>query len=194
MKKLYALLMAGVMTVAMAMPVLASGSVTTPSKPAGQVPVSESYSSDAKGAADLGSTIGLGTANTNAKAIENKAVAEEVVNVTSNAKVLSDLGVSANAKLKAMIDVSYTGTIPAGGVQIPFDVSGIAKKGDLVYILHRKDSVEGKPWEVVGQAVLGDNLSVTGTFTSFSPVAFMVVDSAQAAAAAGVKAPKTGEF
>ena len=189
MKKLYALLMAGVMTVAMAMPVLASGSITAPSKPAGQVPVSESYSSDAKGAADLGSTIGLGTANTNAKAIENKAVAEEVVNVTSNAKVLSDLGVSANAKLKAMIDVSYTGTIPAGGVQIPFDVSGIAKKGDLVYILHRKDS-----WEVVGQAVLGDNLSVTGTFTSFSPVAFMVVDSAQAAAAAGVKAPKTGEF
>ena len=63
-------------------------------------------------------------------------------------------------KLKAMVDVSYSGTIPAGGVQIPFDVSGIAKKGDLVYILHRKDSVEGKPWEVVGQAVLGDKISV----------------------------------
>ncbi|MCI9141561.1 MAG: hypothetical protein HFH87_02930 [Lachnospiraceae bacterium] len=192
MKKLYALLMAGVMTVSMAMPVLA-GSVTTPSKPATQVPVRDSYSSDANSAADLGTTISVGAANTNAKAVENKAVAEEIVNVTSNAKVLSDLGVSANAKLKAMVDVSYTGEIPAGGVQIPFDVSGIAKKGDLVYILHRKDSVEGKPWEVVGQGVVGDNTYITGTFTSFSPVAFMVVDSKDAAAA-GVKAPKTGEF
>ncbi|MCI8287957.1 MAG: hypothetical protein HFH89_09945 [Lachnospiraceae bacterium] len=189
MKKLYALLMAGVMTVAMAVPVLAA-----PSREASAPAVSESYTSDAKGATDLGSTIGLGAANTSAKTIENKAVAEEVVNVTSNAQVLRDLGVSTNAKLKAMVDVSYTGTIPAGGVQIPFDVSGIAKKGDLVYILHRKDSVDGKPWEVVGQAVLGDNLYVTGTFTSFSPVAFMVVDSAQAPAATGVKAPKTGEF
>ena len=187
MKKLYALLMAGVMTVAMAVPVLAA-----PSREA-SAPVRESYSSTANSAADLGSSISVGAANTNASAIENKVLAEEVVNVTSNAKVLSDLGVSTNAKLKAMVDVSYKGEIPAGGVQIPFDVSGIAKKGDLVYILHRKDSVEGKPWEVVGQGVVGDDASITGTFTSFSPVAFMVVDSTEAPATV-VKAPKTGEF
>lgn len=48
-------------------------------------------------------------------------------------------------------------------------------------------------WEVVGSGVLGDDLTVTGTFTSFSPVAFMVVDAADVAAT-GVKAPKTGEF
>lgn len=191
MKKLYALLMAGVMTVAMAVPVLAAPSREA-SEPAPAA--SESYTKEASGAEDLGSTIGLGAANTTATAIENSVLAEEIVKVTSNAKVLSDLGVSANAKLKAMVDVSYIGDIPAGGVQIPFDVSGIAKKGDLVYVLHRVDSVEGKPWEVVGQAVLGDSLYVTGTFTSFSPVAFMVVDSTQAPAETGVKAPKTGEF
>lgn len=189
MKKLYALLMAGVMTVAMAVPVLAA-----PSREASEPAAKENYSVEASGAADLGSTVGLGAANTTATAIENSVLAEEIVKVTSNAKVLSDLGVSANAKLKAMVDVSYNGDIPAGGVQIPFDVSGIAKKGDLVYVLHRVESVEGKPWEVVGQAVLGDSLYVTGTFTSFSPVAFMVVDSAQVPAETGVKAPKTGEF
>ena len=192
MKKLYALLMAGVLTVAMAVPVFAAGSPNSGSNSA--TSVTESYSSEAKGATDLASTISVAASYTNVAPIENQAVADEVVKVTSNAAVLSSLGVAGNAKLAAMADISYNEAIPAGGVQIPFDVSGFAKKGDLVYILHRIDSVEGKPWEVVGQAVLGDSLYVTGTFKSFSPVAFLVVDSSVAAAAVGVKAPKTGEF
>ena len=109
-----------------------------------------------------------------------------------NAQVLSDLNVSSSAHLAAVLEVSYSGNIPAGGVQVPFDVSGFAKKGDLVYVLHRQSQAP-YTWEVVGQAILGDNLSVTGTFTSFSPVAFMVVDASQVAAT-GVKAPKTGEY
>ena len=206
MKKLYALLMAGIMTVAMVMPVMAgspnggsssgTGSSNS-SKPSVSIstvaPETNKFGSEERGAADNGSTIGIAAGNTFANPIANQILANEIVNVTSNAQVLRDLGVSTAAKLKAMIDVSYIGEIPAGGVQIPFDVSGIAKKGDLVYILHRKDSVEGKPWEVVGQGVVGDDASITGTFTSFSPVAFMVVDSTEAPATV-VKAPKTGEF
>ena len=208
MKKLYALLMAGVMTVAMVVPVMAAPSgdgthnsatgSSNSSKPSVSIstvaPETNKFGSEERGAADNGSTIGIAAGNTFANPIANQILANEIVNVTSNAQVLRDLGVSTAAKLKAMIDVSYIGEIPAGGVQIPFDVSGIAKKGDLVYILHRIDSVEGKPWEVVGQAVVGDSPYVTGTFKTFSPVAFMVVDSSEVAAAAGVKAPKTGEF
>ena len=48
-------------------------------------------------------------------------------------------------------------------------------------------------WEKVGEGFLGADMTVTGTFTSFSPVLVMVVDAAQASAA-GVKAPKTGDF
>ena len=95
------------------------------------------------------------------------------------------------SKLVAAVDVSYSGEIPAGGVQVPFKVPG-AKKGDMVYVLHRQPNAP-YTWEVVGSGVLGDDLTVTGTFTSFSPVAFMVVDAADVAATA-VKAPKTGEF
>ena len=87
--------------------------------------------------------------------------------------------------------MSYSGEVPAGGVQVPFKVPN-AKKGDMVYILHRQPNAP-YTWEVVGSGVLGDDLTVTGTFTSFSPVAFMVVDAADVAATA-VKAPKTGEF
>ena len=72
------------------------------------------------------------------------------------------------------------------------DVKALGKKGDMVYVLHRQPNAP-YTWEVVGSGVLGDALTVTGTFTSFSPVAFMVVDAADVAATA-VKAPKTGEF
>ena len=105
--------------------------------------------------------------------------------------MLKDLNVPTSAKLVAAVDVSYSGEIPAGGVQVPFKVPS-AKKGDMVYVLHRQPNAP-YTWEVVGSGVLGDDLTVTGTFTSFSPVAFMVVDAADVAATA-VKAPKTGEF
>lgn len=171
MKKLYALALAGVMTVAMAMPVLAAPS------PAAQAIESAAAISTSVSGIDA--------------AAPSQALAEEVVKVTSNAQVLKDLNVPEAAKLTAVIDVSYSGEIPAGGVQIPFVVSS-AKAGDLVYVLHRQATAP-YTWEVVGQAVLGADLTVTGTFTSFSPVAFLVVDATNVAAGT-VKAPKTGEF
>lgn len=198
MKKLYAMLMAGVMMIAMVVPTIAapspSGSVITPS-PSGTVISSSSDSTStatpaASALMNSGSTVAATVAGASATAL-TETYANSVLAVTSNAQVLQDLNVPTTAKLVAAIDVSYSGTIPAGGVQIPFVVSS-AKKGDLVYVLHRQSEAPYQ-WEVVGQAVLGDDLTVVGTFTSFSPVAFMVVNAADVAAT-GVKAPKTGEF
>ena len=118
-------------------------------------------------------------------------VKTEVASVVSNPTHLTNLGVSTSAKLVSSFDLKYDGEIPAGGVQIPVKVSN-AKVGDYAYILHRMNNEAGT-WEVVGQGYLGADLTVTGTFTSFSPVAVLVVDAADVAAA-GVKAPKTGEF
>lgn len=171
MKKVYALLLAGVMTIAMAAPAFAAPS------PAADV-------------VESAKTVSTTVAGTSVAAPSTE-LANQVISVTSTESVLKDLNVPTTAKLVAAVDVSYSGEIPAGGVQIPFVVDS-AKKGDLVYVLHRQGFAP-YTWEVVGQAILGDDLTVVGTFTNFSPVAFMVVD-AKDVAATGVKAPKTGEF
>lgn len=177
MKKLYKLLLAVVMTAAVTLPVMASPS-----------PEAETI----EASANISTTVTTTVKDANV-AEPSKELADEVAKVTSNTQVLKDLNVSESAHLAAVVEVSYSGTIPAGGVQIPFDASAFAKKGDLVYVLHRQ-STAPYAWEVVGQAVLGDDLKVTGTFKSFSPVAFMVVDASQVAATNGVKAPKTGQY
>ena len=190
MKKLYAMLMAGVMMIAMVVPTFAapspSGEVITPS-PAGTVIPAVTPTDTVISSANTVSASVAGVA----VAAPSQEVAGDVLAVTSSEQFLKDLNIPTTAKLVATVDVSYSGTIPAGGVQIPFVVSS-AKKGDLVYVLHRQSAAPYQ-WEVVGQAVLGDDLTVVGTFTSFSPVAFVVVNSTDVAAT-GVKAPKTGEF
>lgn len=173
MKKLYKLLLAVVMTMAVALPVMAS-----PSPEAQSIEPSTRVTTSVKDV-DV--------------AEPSKELADEVVRVTSNEQVLKDLNVSASAHLAAVVEVSYSGSIPAGGVQIPFDVSSFAKKGDLVYILHRQPTAP-YTWEVVGQSVVGDDKKVTGTFKSFSPVAFLVVDASQVGSTSGARAPRTGEY
>ena len=176
MKKVYALLLVAVMTVAMAVPTFAANS------PEADPVVKTAAGVDVVAAAKEVKT---------SVAVPSEQLAKQVVSVTSTESVLKDLNVPTSAKLVAAVDVSYSGEIPAGGVQVPFKVPS-AKKGDMVYVLHRQPNAP-YTWEVVGSGVLGDDLTVTGTFTSFSPVAFMVVDAADVAATA-VKAPKTGEF
>lgn len=170
MKKLYALLMAAVLMVAVTVPASAATS------PAATI---------VEAAAQVTTTV---------EGVEVKApsaaLAGEIVGVTDTPSVMADLGVPTEAALVAAVDVSYSGEIPAGGVQIPFVVSN-AQPGDLVYLLHRQSTAPYQ-WEVVGSAVLGSDLTVVGTFTQFSPVAIMVVGSADVAAT-GVTAPKTGE-
>lgn len=129
--------------------------------------------------------------NTTVETLEADVKAE-VSKVVANTQVLTDLGVNTSAKLASSFDLEYKGEIPEGGVVIPIKVNK-AKAGDYAYVLHRKDSVAGAPWEKVGEGVLGADLTVNATFTSFSPVAVMVVDAAEVADTT-VKAPKTGEF
>lgn len=129
-------------------------------------------------------------ANANVTVLDS-AVKEGVYNVVTNDTHLTNLGVNTKAELVSSFDLKYEGEVPAGGVKIPVKVE-TAQAGDYVYILHRQDSVEGKPWEVVGQGYLGADLTINATFKNFSPVAVLVVDSADAAAA-GIKAPKTGQ-
>lgn len=177
MKKVYALILTGVMVVAMAIPAMAANSPeATP------VVKTESGIDIISSAREVNTTVKDVTVN-----VPSEQLAKQVVSVTSTASVLKDLNVPADAKLVAVVDVSYNGEIPAGGVQIPFKVPN-AKKGDMVYVLHRQPNAP-YIWEVVGSGVLGDDLTVTGTFTSFSPVAFMVTSTVSTA-----KAPLTGEF
>lgn len=181
MKKVYALLLVAVMTVAMAVPTFAANS------PEADPVVKTAAGVDVVAAAkEVKTSVAAASV-----VVPSEQLAKQVVSVTSTESVLKDLNVPTSAKLVAAVDVSYSGEIPAGGVQVPFKVP-VAKKGDMVYVLHRQPNAP-YTWEVVGSGVLGDDLTVTGTFTSFSPVAFMVVDAADVAATA-VKAPKTGEF
>ena len=117
-----------------------------------------------------------------------KDVHKEVVKVVNNKEHLRNLGVNEKAKLIAAFDLKVE--IPAGqtSVSVPIKVNK-AKLGDFAIVLHRR--TDGQ-WEKVGEGFLGEDMTVIATFTSFSPVAVLVVDAAQADA--GVKAPKTGEF
>jgi len=171
MRKLYSALLVVALSAAMVLPVLAA-----PSPKADTVAPA--------------SAVEISVADTKVAVLEAD-VKTEVASVVSNPTHLTNLGVSTAAKLVSSFDLKFEGAIPAGGVQIPVKVSN-AKVGDYAYILHRMSNEAGT-WEVVGQGYLGADLTVTGTFTSFSPVAVLVVDAADVAAA-GVKAPKTGEF
>ena len=168
MKKLSSILLVAALTVAMVLPVFAAPSPKADPK-----------------AAKESATVMVAGADVEVLAAD---VHKEVVNVVTNPTHLTNLGVSTAAKLTAAFDLEIV--IPAGqtSVSVPVKVSN-AKVGDFAVILHRK--ADGQ-WEKVGEGFLGADMTVTGTFTSFSPVAIMVVDAADAKA--GVKAPKTGEF
>lgn len=169
MRKLTNALLVVALSVAMVLPVLAA----------------PSPQADAK-AAKANATVAVAGAQVQVLTAE---VLDAVEDVVTNATHLTNLGVSTAAKLAAAFDLKIE--IPAGqtSVSVPIKVNN-AKVGDYAVILHRR--ADGQ-WEKVGEGFLGADMTVTGTFTSFSPVAVMVVDAAQASAA-GVKAPKTGEF
>ncbi len=172
MKKFYALLLAGVMTIAFAMPTLAAPS-----------PVAQ--------AVESASTVSVPVSGATVSA-PAQSLATEAVELAKNTNFLTSLNVPTTTQLAAVLDLTYSGVIPEGGIQIPLVINS-AKAGDVVYVLHRRDDLAGKPWEKVGEGILGSDLTVTCTFTSFSPVIVMVGDS-NTAAASGLKAPKTGEF
>ena len=189
MKKLSSALLVVALSVAMVLPVFAAPSPQATAKPSVAVTTTTTA---APTAAEVAATEAKANATVAVAGAEVKVlytdVHKEVVNVVSNATHLTNLGVSTAAKLAAAFDLKIE--IPAGqtSVSVPIKVNN-AKVGDYAVILHRR--ADGQ-WEKVGEGFLGADMTVTGTFTSFSPVAVMVVDAADAKA--GVKAPKTGEF
>jgi hypothetical protein len=56
-----------------------------------------------------------------------------------------------------------------------FDVSSVAKEGDTVVILHHNE--ETNEWEYVTTDTVDKNGTVEGNFSSFSPVAFVVIQA-----------------
>jgi hypothetical protein len=172
MKKLYSVLLVVALMTAMVLPVMAA-------------PSPQATAETAKNNATVA------VAGAEVKTLSADVYAA-VTAVATNPQTLASLGVNTAAKMAAAFDLNVK--IPDGqsSVSVPITVSN-AKAGDYAVILHRKDNVEGKPWEKVGEGYLGADLTVTGTFTSFSPVVVMVTD-ASSVSAAGAKAPKTGEF
>ncbi|MDD6155530.1 MAG: hypothetical protein PUB52_00715 [Lachnospiraceae bacterium] len=78
--------------------------------------------------------------------------------------------ISTEATLLAAVDLNYSGTIPAGGVQIKLTVSNISA-GDKLVVLHKTTAGS---WEKIQPDKVGNGY-VIFTMTSFSPVAIAKV-------------------
>lgn len=180
MKKLYTLLLVVALTVMTVLPVMA----TTKKSPT---------------ATDVTpTTTTVSTKDVSVTQITDTAIKSMIDTFVGTASNLTALGVDAKAKMLTYMDISYTGNIPTGGIQLPMKITG-AKAGDYVYVLHAVKSSSNAnawTWEVVGKGYLSADLTITATFKSFSPVVIMKVDAANANAATtnGNTAPKTGEF
>ena len=179
MKKAYALILAMVMLVSLAMPVFGSYGDVTPQQTVtvateAPAPLTEVSVSGVSGVA--------ATSSAAARVSNFKDV------LMKNTQFLADYNIPAAAKVAAVFELNYSGTIPAGGVMIPITVNN-ASAGDYVIVMHRRaDGI----WEIVGSGILGANKTIVGTFTSFSPVMVLVVDAADVEAT-GVRSPKTGQ-
>lgn len=180
MKKLYTLLLVVALIVMAVLPVMAT---TKKSPTATNV---------------TPTTTTVSTKDVSVTQITDTAIKSMIDTFVGTASNLTALGVDAKAKMLTYMDISYTGTIPTGGIQLPMKITG-AKAGDYVYVLHAVKSSSNAnawTWEVVGKGYLSADLTITATFKSFSPVVIMKVDAANANAATtnGNTAPKTGEF
>lgn len=186
MKKLYALLLVGLLSVGVVSPAGASNSPTTGTT---NSPTTGTTGTTTSGVeqAEIANVVSITVAGTTVTPLY-ESTKSAVIDVLTNKQHLMNLGIATNAKVAITFDLNYSGTIPASGVVIPVKVTG-ANVGDYAYIVHRS-SVTGS-YSVVGQGILGDNLTVNGTFTDFSPVAVMLVDAASVSNVA--TSPKTGE-
>ncbi len=101
MKKVYALLLVAVMTVAMAVPTFAANS------PEADPVVKTAAGVDVVAAAkEVKTSVAAASV-----AVPSEQLAKQVVSVTSTESVLKDLNVPTSAKLVAAVDVSYSGEI-----------------------------------------------------------------------------------
>ena len=87
--------------------------------------------------------------------------------IVTSAKAAAQAMVSSNANLLKLIDVELP--VSFTSAKITFNVSGV-KAGQKVTVLHQKAD---QTWKKITDVVVGDG-TVTATFTSLSPVAFVV--------------------
>ena len=161
MKKKLTALLAAVMIFALNLSAFAAPSVTT-------------VTADKTGATQTAAALADGVSvkstgiviNGVAKTVTPVVKSVPAATVTSAQTAAKSL-VSANANLLKLIDVSLPESFTSA--KITFDVSGV-KAGQKVNVLHQK--ADGT-WEKIANVVVGDG-TVTATFTSLSPVAFVV--------------------
>ncbi|POP30365.1 hypothetical protein C3B58_21700 [Lactonifactor longoviformis] len=178
MKKMIALLSAAVLTVATAVTAFALPSVSVD----GVVTKTES-------AVD---------ANGNAVTVEIKDVPEEYKAAVEEVKKEETIKELLGADFKEgmqVVDVKEV-SVPEGTafpVTITFSVPGV-KEGTAVAVLH----YNGSAWERITKDVKAGNGTITATFDSLSPVAFVVdkeaAEAASTSTSTSAKSPKTGEF
>lgn len=162
MKKIAALLSAGILCMSMGMNVLAAPSVTDP-KPEPNV------------------VIGSGTdKDGNYYNIDIDSISKEVENVLTDMDAVQDIFEAAGydvAGSNKKITIYYLGVgdlsvengeVPEGGIDIPFKVGNDqAKPGDTIYVMHQKSD---GTWEIL-EGVLDSNNSMSIHFDSLSPIA-----------------------
>lgn len=107
--------------------------------------------------------------------IADPAIATNLAALLNSAP--ASYGVTGSVRTVSVVDVQ--GTIPAGGKTLTFTVTS-ASAGDTVVVLH----YENGAWVKVGSGVLGADKTVSGFFTSLSPVAFIVENGTSSVAAA----------
>ncbi|MFI3173515.1 MAG: hypothetical protein R3Y58_14270 [Eubacteriales bacterium] len=186
-RRVYALLLTAVAVVAMvAMPVMASSSTTTGTTTATTTTTTTATTYVVEDTTAPATAVSVAVAGTEVAVLATD-VKTEVSSVVSNPVHLTNLGVVTSAALVSSFDLTYSGVMPAGGVQIPITVSA-GNVGDYAYILHRR--ADDGQWEKVGEGVLGADRTVVGLFTSFSPVAVLLADASTVVST--VTAPKTG--
>lgn len=169
MKKKIAALLVAVLVLSVGTPVLASSPSTS----------NTSASSSAEAAAEaeaaaLASGVSAGSVVVNGQSV-NVTISSASPATVSEAKKVAEINLSENATVLKVVEVSLP--VDFDKVTITFDVSGVVA-GQSVTVLHM---LPDHNWEIL-PATAG-NGTVTATFTSLSPVAFVV----------GATSPKTGE-
>lgn len=84
---------------------------------------------------------------------------------------LDESGLANKEDIKALIEVESNDF--DGLASTTFDVSGIANVGEKVVILHYNEKTG--EWEYIGTDTVKEDCTVEGDFTSYSPVAFIVI-------------------
>jgi hypothetical protein len=187
MKKLVALLCAGVMAFSMSMVAFANESVTssnTSSTPESvYVPSTGNAEADKAGKVAVYETVDLPNF-ANAKVLV-AGVSDSIK--TDAIKEAASLGLASEPF--AYVDVNVTGYTDGTKVSIPFNLNNVVA-GESIVVLHQlKDGT----WETLIPDKV-ENGKVVVTFTSLSPVVFVRGAAADALKSAAVASPKTGDI